>query len=117
MQTTKLLISMKITEKTILEVDYKDLDDAITEFLNAERLKAKGSSYTFLNGRGYESVAENDWINDSSYGFSVTGELTKLERQIIEKGAFDGLNTASILNWMCNLGFIKPGEYLVNARW
>lgn len=108
---------MKVTEKTILEVDYKDLDDAITEFLDAEFFKARGHNYTILKGRRYESVAENDWINDSSYGFSVTGELTKLERQIIESCAFDGLNTASILNWMCNLSFIKPGEYLVNVCW
>lgn len=103
---------MKVNKKVVFEVEYADLDDAITEFF-----KAKGGNYSFLNGRGYQSVTENDWINDSSYNFNVTGKLNHLERQIIEKGAFDGLNTASILNWMCNFGIIEPGEYLIRVCW
>ena len=103
---------MKITKKVVFEVEYADLDDAITEFF-----KTKGVNYTFLNGRGYRSVAENDWINDSSYEFNVTGKLTNLERQIIKEGALNELGTKSILNWMCNLGRIELGEYLIRVCW
>lgn len=98
---------MEVTQKTVFEVDYNDLDDKITQFL-----ESKG--YPF-NETGYECIAENEWNNDSCHLWPITNKLSEYTRKKIEK--LGHLGTGEIMDWMCSEGLIEPGEYLITICW
>jgi hypothetical protein len=102
---------LTVTKKVVLEVDYIDLDEAITTFL-----KSKSFTNKDFDKFGYESTAENEWNNDCQHSFEVYAELPDVYDQ--EKlSANEEPSTNALLNWMCADGLIEPGEYLVNVSW
>lgn len=92
---------LKFTEKTILEVDYRELRRYICECYDLD-------SFAFL-----------EMSNDSTHTFSVDGVVEdedlvdeSIDRQNIEVWALSDL-----LNDMCSKGYIKAGEYLLTVCW
>lgn len=95
---------MKVIKKTVLQVDYKDLDSAIIEFL-----KSKG----YPSKYNYSCIGENGWNNYESHIFIIdepSGEKFEVED-------FEYLSTDQIMDWMCADGLIEPGEYLIEIFW
>lgn len=99
---------MKVNKKTIFEVNYNDLDKAVTEFL-----KSKGIN---CGKYGYECMDKNEWGNDESHGFNVKKQkLDSYDESGLTENRIPGLY--GILNWMCLEGMIEEGEYLVDVCW
>lgn len=96
------------TQKTVIKVDYHDLDTAITSFL-----KEKGYSEKNFNKHGYECVAENEWCNYQSHCFTVAPNMPTPE----ELEDLGGLGTGELLDYMCAEGKIEAGEYLIEVFW
>lgn len=100
---------MKTTKKTILEVDYNELDKSINEFLKEKGIKGE-----------FEVVADEELNNDSQKSFLVDGKedefFLKYDLPDIKKGKFS-FKTGTILNWMCIEGKIEAGEYIVDICW
>ena len=97
---------MKTICKTIFEVNFYELDRAITEFL-----KSKGFSSKNFDKYGYLSVAENQWDIYESHTFNIDGEIEITGRP------FETLRTWQILQLMCKDNLIPKGEYLVKVGW
>lgn len=96
---------MKTNTKTVREVDYNDLDEAITEFL-----KSKGVN------KNYECVAYEEWGNYESHSFDVDGDIDEADKTQILHGNLH-YQTQNILNWMAEENVIENGEYLVSVYW
>jgi len=99
---------LKINTKTVNEVDYNDVDQAITEFL-----KSKG----FDPGRQYDCVCEEEWQNDMKKEWKIEPRLPEtydLKRYAECKFSY---RTRSILDWMCADGLIPAGNYLIDVSW
>lgn len=96
---------MKFIVKTIREVDYKDLDEAVNEFL-----KSKGIN------KNYNCVAYEEWSNNESHSFDVDSELDDDLLNDLMAGKLH-YKTSDILNWMCHEGSIASGEYTINIFW
>jgi len=95
-------------EKTVIEVDVREVDTAITDFLRSKNYSDKN---LYFHKYGYECIAENEWSNYQSHAFTVTPETPE------DPADIEGLSTGEILNWMCAEGLIKQGEYLVDVFW
>lgn len=95
-------------KKTIIEINYNDLDTAITSFL-----KEKGYSEKNFNKYGYECIAENEWCNYQSHSFDVAPNMPTPE----ELEDLGSLSTGELLDFMCAEGKIEAGEYLVEISW
>lgn len=98
---------MKTVKKTIFEVDARDLDDAVSNYLKKFNIDC---------GKfGYECVDENEWNSDESHDIFVDGNLTHFiyEKLKFENGEIPGL--PFILNSMCREKLIEPGEYLIKV--
>ena len=100
---------MKVTKRVVFEVNHNDLDKAITEFLKSKGIKCEY----------YECVAYEEWCNDQSHSFNVTGKESEYEFNLedIRNREFSYGTTRSILNWMCAEKVIEPGEYLIDVSW
>ena len=102
---------LEVTKNVVFEVDYVDLDEAITTFLRSKSFTNKN-----FDKHGYECVAENEWCNDQSHTFNVSAALPdkyELEKLANNQEPY----TCAILDWMCADGLIEAGEYLVNVSW
>ncbi len=105
MNTTYLLTG---TRKVVIEVDYNDLDEAVTTFL-----KLKNFSDRNFDKHGYECIAVNEWSNYQSHTFTVSPNIPDDD----EKNDIGGMGTGEILDWMCAENLVEAGEYLVNVCW
>lgn len=93
---------MRSVKKTIIQVDYNDLDEAIKKYLNLSI--------------PFESVAYQEWNNDSQYEFHIDGRVDDYNRDQIAKGKYMyGIGT--ILNMMCADGLIEVGNYMIDVNW
>lgn len=100
---------MNITKKVILEVDYNDLDRAVTAYLRSKGLIVKGT---------YESVAYEEWNNYASYDFKVCPDHKVRERDILDISAEKfNYNLDTILHLMAKDEVIPYGDYLVKVSW
>lgn len=103
---------MKTTTKTVIEVDYNELDGEVTRFLRSKNIE--------VGEYGYECTAEEEWGNDSSHELNVDGKLDdffeKYDKPDILKGKLS-YKLSAILNWMAAEKVIEPGKYLVNVCW
>ncbi len=102
---------LDVTKRVVLEVDYNDLDEAITTFL-----KSKSFTNNNFEKYGYESVAENEWTNDCQHSFGVSARLPD-ESTLKRLNENREPSTGALLDWMCADGLIEPGEYLVTVSW
>ncbi len=98
------------TVKTVREVEVRDLDDTITEFL-----KSKGIQNKNFDKYGYESIAENEWGNYQQHSFTV--EPKALDPEDLADLQLHLPSTSELLNWMCLEGQLAAGEYLVDCSW
>ena len=111
---------MKTNTKTIIEVDSNDIDLAVTAFLLEKGIlnKPDPNVQSWEQKRvNYESVAEQEWNNDSNYSFTV--EPNKPDEDDAEDIAEGKLmwKLSVILDWMCLEGVIEKGDYLISVYW
>jgi hypothetical protein len=102
------MTSLKVEKRTIMRVDYKDLENFIFEKF----------------GFKYSIPYSEDCINNTNLEFSVAkGKLEDWQRTAYERWL--GVNSHEtqsyllgvILQVLCNGDLIEPGEYLVNVCW
>lgn len=98
-------IRLKSSTKTIITVDYSDLDDFVQ---------------LVTNQKDYQCVAEEEWGNDSDHEVDV--KETPLDDYAAKDWAAfkDGKKSGSymiytIMNGLCVDGLIPPGNYLIKA--
>ena len=101
----------KGTQKQVTEIEVRDLDDAITEFL-----KSKGFTNKNFDKYGYEAIAENCWNNYEEHSFDVSPSLPD-DYDLERMGRNEAPDTSTLLDWMCADGLIEAGEYLVDCSW
>ena len=108
-------ILLKSETKTIISVDYNDVDNAITAFLLEKDALTKSMRSERMRERKprYECVAENKWGNDSEHEIEV--EAKDLDED--DKKDMTYVSTGDILDWMCFEGRVKAGTYLINICW
>lgn len=102
---------MKTRTATFTEIEYHELDDMITKFLNE-----KGIKWKFPDQSKFECAAEEEWGNDESHATTVDGKVDKYDKEQILKGEL-GYKTYAILDWMAAEGAIPKGEYRINVCW
>ena len=99
----------KIKFKAIAEIGSSDLDRLINEYFGAS------------NRDGYESVAYNEWANDSQYSFNVEKEeLDEWDSRSLEAakiGKWGSVDLRPILIHLCNEGLIPECEFVVKVSW
>jgi hypothetical protein len=99
-------VMLKGTKKTVIEVDYHDVDQVITK------------EY----GRDYECVAYEEWGNYQDHSLNIKKEpLDEFELEDLERWkSGDKKARCSVyvfLTDLCNQGKIEEGEYLINVFW
>jgi hypothetical protein len=101
------------TKKTIIEVDYDDVDEAVSKFLIEKGVKLKKGETKFY----YESVAYQEWSNSESHDFDVSKKLPTPDKQqkILNGDLMWSLRT--ILDWMCAEERIEPANYYIAISW
>jgi hypothetical protein len=100
---------MKTKTKTIIEVEYSELDKEIAKFLKRKNL--------LVDKNGFNCVVEEEWSNDSEHSFAVEKEQPEdYNMKEIKEGNYH-FKVGTILNWMCADGIISSGEYLVTVCW
>jgi len=99
---------MKTEIKTYIVVDSNDLDRAITE------------EYGFKIGRygsGFESIAAEEWNNDSNYAIDVDGENNEYDQKKVDRKEMSAGSVRDYLNDMAKRGIIQKGNYLIEVFW
>ena len=98
---------MDAKQKTYIEVDYDDLNREVTaafgqpyEFV-ADQEVGNDSTHTFAGIDG--APIDNDYDRRKFEEFRITGRGTYLAR--------------ILLNELCRLGRIGPGDYLIKVSW
>ena len=91
-------------KRTIIEADYSEIENLVRPLF---------SKYGF--------VPVQECGNDTSHQFNgINGELDKFEQDDINKwyaGEFVGYSNDAILNHLCHLGIIEPGDYIIKVCW
>lgn len=99
----------KIKFKAIAEIGSNDLDSLINDY------------FGFSHRDGYESVAENEWSNDSQYSFNIKKEeLDAYYNRSLEAakiGKWRDVSLRPILIHLCNEGLIPECEFVVKVCW
>ncbi len=99
-------MKLKSKKTAINEVDYKELEVFATKIYNL---------------KNYSFVAIEEGQNDSSYPFTVDGEIDELDQIYVDLIKNDGrvpsYNNGILLNLLCKEGHIDKGEYLINVCW
>jgi hypothetical protein len=103
---------MKTSIVTLIEVEYKELDEQVTKFLNSKGIKWQ---YEKKDQR-YECVAEEEWGNDESHSFNVDGKVDEYSKEEIIKGNLS-FQLHGILDWMAAEGVIEKGTYKIDICW
>lgn len=94
--------------KSVITVDYSDLDDFLTE--------------RFDLPEDYEFIAMEELGNDVVQAISVSKEkLNEYDQKDIDEFLITKkpplYRTGDILRYLCNLGEIPEGEYLIEVSW
>jgi hypothetical protein len=106
----------KATFKPIVEIDYDDLDQIITEHFTG-----KSIPYAYPYEKGFEPhdiVCLNEWGNDEQHSFDVAKEPAD-PKTIANamKCKWPEFYTGQLLNQMCCDGVIPECELIVNICW
>jgi len=99
---------MKTEIKTYIVVDSSDLDRAIAEEYGFEK-----NEY----GVGFESIAAEEWNNDSNYHVNVDGENDEYDQKKVDKKEMSAGSVKAYLNDMAKRGIIQRGNYLIEVSW
>jgi len=96
---------LNYTTKTSNHIDYNDLDNYIQKV---------------LGWKNYEFVAVEECGNSENKSFSIDGKLNEWDLINIKKwkrGQIVHYSNQAILNYLCSLSVLEPGEYLVEVFW
>ena len=106
----------KATFKPIVEIDYNDLDQIITEHFTG---KSPPYAYPYKKGfRPHDIVCINEWGNDEQHSFDVKSELADADVIADAKQCnWPEFYTGELLNKMCYDGIIPECELIVNICW
>jgi len=100
---------LKCERKMVYEVDYSDL----------ERFIDKEFGHSFNDT--YDLPCLEEQGNDVYMEFSVDGYLTEYDEksiaEMIKTKTYKQWSTRNILNHLCKLGKLEPGEYMVDVSW
>jgi len=99
---------MKTEIKIYIVVDSNDLDEAIAEEYGFEKNKY---------GVGFESIAAEEWNNDSSYIINVDGENSEYNQKKVDKKEMSAGSVRAYLNDMAKTYIIPRGTYLIKVSW
>ena len=94
--------------KSVIRVEYNDLDEFLTK--------------RFGLPEGYEFAAMEELGNDVIKSINVCKEdFNEYDQQYIDAILIDkkpkSYGTGTLLCYLCNLGEILEGEYLINVSW
>jgi hypothetical protein len=96
---------LKCQKKTVIEVDYGDLDRFIQE----------------VYGHEYEIVADQELGNDCCKSVTVKKEkLNQWEQADLDMFISTGIYRYmlhTILSDLCNRDLLEPGEYVIEISW
>ena len=100
-------VKLKADVETVNIVNYNDFDDFINKSL--------------FNGRNvYEIVPMEECNNYSMKRFNVTGNIKKYDIVEVDEyinGKTSCVCTHSLLDYMCILGMLDKGIYLIDISW
>jgi hypothetical protein len=99
--------------KTIIEMDYREVDNLISTFLESKGYVFKSNPY---NHR-YECLAMEEWNNDSYHQVELDGSYDETILEYIKGNDIPNYNTYEILNLMVSEKLIPVGEYLITVGW
>jgi len=96
---------MKVNKVTVLKVNYKELDRAISTHY----------------GKPFDVVADQELNNDSEKEINIyPAVLDDYERKQVvhfkETGSYN-FSLRALLIDMCNEGIVEPGNYLIEVSW
>ena len=97
---------LKVNKKTVLKVDYNDLESFIFEVYGAEYEIAPGEECN--DGTNLKFLVEKEALNEY--------DLQRLNNWRMGEDMPDFLLHV-ILTDLCNNGKIEVGEYIVNVSW
>lgn len=90
-----------MNKKTIIEMDYKELDELISKEF----------------GIDYECVAYEEWSNGESHEFAVEpNTLDEYNSNNLKTGKLHYL-TSGLLDELCFQGKLEAGDYLISVSW
>ena len=97
-----------MTKQTIITATYNEIDTLIRTH--------------FPMKPDYECVASEEWSNDTSHTFAVTGEMDKFMQEDVLSFQTDPHFQAfwrlpSLLNYLAAQGAIEKGNYLIEVSW
>jgi len=97
-----------IKTKIIHEMDYNDLDKLITS----------------VYGQEFEFVCDQEMCNDTSKTFNIDGQeypaLLQYREENVKKFRETGKGSflaSALMQDMCSVGIIPPGDYLIKVSW
>lgn len=98
-------MKLEHTKKTVIEVDYSDLEDFIEENYNVE----------------YNIIAGEETGNDEYLSYTIKNEyLTNYDYLNLRKWTETGNGMyllSNILQDLCVKGLIEEGNYLIHVSW
>jgi len=102
----------KATFKPIVEIDYDDLDQIITEHFT-------GKTLPYEKGfKPHDIVCLNEWGNDEQHSFDVAKKPADVEVIADAKQCnWPRWNTGELINQMCCDGVIPEWELIVTICW
>jgi hypothetical protein len=104
------------TFKPIVEIEYSDLDQIITEHFTG---KSPPYTYPYADGfKPHDIVDFNEWGNDEQHSFNVTKEPADPKTIADAKRCkWPMYYTDELLNQMCCDGVIPECQLIVNICW
>ena len=108
---------LKCETKTLIKVDYGDLERFIDKVINnglLEEVAWRGS---------YEIVAEQEWNNDESHEINVEKAwcdkypVSEYNLKQLAEGKKVSFQLSAIMQLMAEKGIIQHGTYLIHVSW
>ena len=111
---------MKTNKVSLVEVDYNEIDKAVTDFLRKKKiLNEPDPNVEWWKQKkiNYECVAYEEWGNYQSHTIDIEAEMPEqYDMDRLNKGNLH-YHLRTILNWMCCENEIEAGEYLISVSW
>ena len=98
--------SLKVTKKTVLSVDYLDLEKAIQEFYGVK-------SFSVV----VDLKAGNDTVHEICVEKEPLDEYGAKKLKAFGAGGHPTFVLRTLLTDMCNQGAIESGTYLIGVCW
>ena len=101
-------IKLECTKKVVFATDYSDVENLIKK----------------VYGHDYEIMPMEE-VGSSQYAATYTQNVSKMQLSDHEVEEVNGLRNGkphmfslnAILSDMCNMGYIEPGEYIIDVNW